>query len=260
MSTRYPPSTSTALLMPLLALIPALGDMSPDEMNAWRRLLYVVLGRGPTRPQAQDARREQVERRTLERMAHPPVPPGLRILRTDEITGTDSRGRKAPKIANLPRVTPSAPDWIRSDPNAHAEWRRVTPVLGRVRLMHDASRAALAAYCAAWSRFVRAHRGYMSGEDVSYREVTEHDRSLRAWAGHRSATESCLKKDRLSGSRMQARPGESGVRVAGRPTPQVGGVFLPDVRGGSPRCRGSDPPRLTPTRSCPRRINVRFAS
>ena len=42
-------------------------------------------------------------------MPNPKVPPGLKLLRTDEISGTTPAGRKPPTVAKLPRVVPPVP-------------------------------------------------------------------------------------------------------------------------------------------------------
>jgi len=49
---------------------------------------------------------------------------------------------------------PNRPDWL--DAEAQAEWDRVTAELSEMGLLTLADRAALAAYCTAWSRWVDA--------------------------------------------------------------------------------------------------------
>jgi len=49
---------------------------------------------------------------------------------------------------------PNRPDWL--DTEALAEWDRVTAELADMGLLTLADRAALAAYCTAWSRWVQA--------------------------------------------------------------------------------------------------------
>jgi hypothetical protein len=70
-------------------------------------------------------------------MPNPKVPPGLKLLRTDEISGTTPAGRKPPTVAKLPRVVPPVPESVRADPVAFAEWRRMTPILQPARLLHE---------------------------------------------------------------------------------------------------------------------------
>jgi P27 family predicted phage terminase small subunit len=45
------------------------------------------------------------------------------------------------------------------DKNAKAEWRRISRELAAVGLLSAVDRAALAAYCAAWSRWISAEEG-----------------------------------------------------------------------------------------------------
>ncbi len=49
---------------------------------------------------------------------------------------------------------PDRPDWL--DTEARAEWNRVTVELTDMGMLTLADRAALAAYCTAWSRWVEA--------------------------------------------------------------------------------------------------------
>ena len=49
---------------------------------------------------------------------------------------------------------PERPLWL--DGEAQAEWERVVPELQAMGLLSSADRAALAAYCTAWSRWVQA--------------------------------------------------------------------------------------------------------
>jgi phage terminase small subunit len=69
-------------------------------------------------------------------------------------------------VAKLPRVVPPVPESVRADPVAFAEWRRMTPILQRARLLHEASQTALAAYCLAVSRSLQAHARYARGGGV----------------------------------------------------------------------------------------------
>jgi P27 family predicted phage terminase small subunit len=49
---------------------------------------------------------------------------------------------------------PPRPEWL--DEEARTEWERIVPELAAMGLMARADRAALAAYCTAWSRWVAA--------------------------------------------------------------------------------------------------------
>src|SRR5262245_15207940 len=53
-----------------------------------------------------------------------------------------------------PTDEPMAPDWL--DDEAKAEWGRVVVELRAMGLLSSADRAALAAYCTCWSRWVQA--------------------------------------------------------------------------------------------------------
>lgn len=68
--------------------------------------------------------------------------------------GRDSGGRKVPEAPAYKRLPPEAPDWLPEE--ARAEWARVVPELSRLDLVKPIDRAALAAYCLTWDRFVRA--------------------------------------------------------------------------------------------------------
>jgi P27 family predicted phage terminase small subunit len=50
--------------------------------------------------------------------------------------------------------TPECP--VHLDDEAQAEWNRITPELNTLGLIARVDRAALAAYCQAWSRWVKA--------------------------------------------------------------------------------------------------------
>src|SRR6476620_7381333 len=53
-----------------------------------------------------------------------------------------------------PQGVPECPDWLSDE--AKAEWKRVIPELQMMGLLSSADRAALAAYCTAWCRWVEA--------------------------------------------------------------------------------------------------------
>jgi P27 family predicted phage terminase small subunit len=62
--------------------------------------------------------------------------------------------RKLNKDEPKPSGTPKCPPHL--DKTAKAEWRRVSAELTTLGLLTSVDRAALAAYCAAWSRWVSA--------------------------------------------------------------------------------------------------------
>jgi phage terminase small subunit len=73
-----------------------------------------------------------------------PKPTTLRLLE-----GNPGKRRVDPGPAP-PAGPPERPEWL--DAEAKAEWDRVTAVLAQMRLLSAADRAALAAYCTAYSR------------------------------------------------------------------------------------------------------------
>ena len=54
----------------------------------------------------------------------------------------------------VPQGVPERPEWL--DAEAQAEWDRVTVELQEMGLLSRTDRAALTAYCTAWSRWVEA--------------------------------------------------------------------------------------------------------
>ena len=79
-----------------------------------------------------------------------PQPDNVRRLR-----GNPGR-RNPPGPPRAVAASPSPPSWL--DPEAKAEWRRITPELARLRVISALDRAALAVYCDAWSRWVQARK------------------------------------------------------------------------------------------------------
>ncbi len=78
-----------------------------------------------------------------------PKPTALKLL-----TGNPGR-RRANSAEPKPDPTiPDCPDFL--DANATAEWQRIVPELARLKLLTLVDRAALAAYCQAWSRWQKA--------------------------------------------------------------------------------------------------------
>ena len=64
-----------------------------------------------------------------------------------------ARHRREPEVK--PRI-PTCP--LELDEVARAEWERITRELHRARVITRLDRAALAAYCSAWSRFIQAQQ------------------------------------------------------------------------------------------------------
>lgn len=89
-------------------------------------------------------------------MAAPkPKPPALKLIE-GRGNGRDSGGRKVAEAPAFRRIPPAAPEWLPDE--ARAEWERVVPELARLELVRPVDRAALVAYCLAWSRMVEAQR------------------------------------------------------------------------------------------------------
>ncbi len=78
-----------------------------------------------------------------------PKPTTLRILEGNP--GKRSLNDREPVP---PEGLPECPDFL--DDEARAEWFRMTPLLSQMGLLSRADRSALAAYCTAYSRWVRA--------------------------------------------------------------------------------------------------------
>ena len=84
-------------------------------------------------------------------MAPIPKPTALKLL--------EGNPGKRPMNPNEPKPmagVPSCPSHL--DRLAKAEWRRIVPELQQLGLLTRVDRAALAAYCACWSRWVTAER------------------------------------------------------------------------------------------------------
>jgi len=66
-------------------------------------------------------------------------------------------GRPLSKNEPKPGGTPTCPKHL--DKNAKAEWKRISKELTSLGLLTNVDRAALAAYCQCWSRWVSAEEG-----------------------------------------------------------------------------------------------------
>lgn len=84
-------------------------------------------------------------------MAPRPKPTALRILNGNP-SGRPLNDREPTPKPGKPRV----PDHVRQNPEAYREWKRTSDSLEEMGLLSTADRAALAAYCIAWSRWVEA--------------------------------------------------------------------------------------------------------
>lgn len=87
---------------------------------------------------------------------NPPKPTIIKIAEK-QARGTLDRqyGQHEPK----PDVAiPEQHETLTADAEALAEWERITPMLERLGLVSEIDRAALTAYCLAWSRMLRARQ------------------------------------------------------------------------------------------------------
>jgi len=78
-----------------------------------------------------------------------PLPTALKLVRGNP--GKRKLNQEEPQPA---AVAPECPDFL--DETAQAEWRRIVPELLALGVLCRIDRAALAAYCKAWSRWVAA--------------------------------------------------------------------------------------------------------
>nr|BEK68845.1 phage terminase small subunit P27 family [Kitasatospora purpeofusca] len=131
-------------------------------------------------------------------MAKAAAPATLKLI-TGRSPGRDSGGRKVNPGPDFKRVPPAAPEWLSTE--ARAEWDRVLPELSRLDLVKEGDRAALAAYCEAWSVFreatetvqregltIEARQGTLAHPAVAIARAA--GRELRSWAAHFGLTPS----------------------------------------------------------------------
>lgn len=143
-------------------------------------------------------------------MASPKPKPVVLKLLEGRGHGTDSGGRAVKNVPAFTRAAPEAPQWL--PPAASAEWDRVVPELDRLGILKTIDRAALAAYCMAWDRFVDASaivaREGMVLHDDKQGKAQRHpalltaeaaSKELRAWAGEFGLTPSS--EQRLAGTK-----------------------------------------------------------
>jgi P27 family predicted phage terminase small subunit len=80
---------------------------------------------------------------------------------------------------------PDAPEWL--DAEALAEWDRIVPDLDRLGVLAKVDRAALATYCAAWSKFVAAERLLQDDDLVAERRAGNGPAKHPGWQVWREA-------------------------------------------------------------------------
>ena len=86
----------------------------------------------------------------------PSAKPASLLLLNGRGEGQDSAGRPVATPPPFKRLAPNPPTWLSRE--AKAEWKRVAPGLERLDLIKPEDRAAFAAYCETWARFVDATR------------------------------------------------------------------------------------------------------
>ncbi|WP_079025201.1 phage terminase small subunit P27 family [Streptomyces leeuwenhoekii] len=94
-------------------------------------------------------------------------------------------GRPAPARVTAPPGVPDAPEWL--DAEALAEWDRIVPDLDRLGVLAKVDRAALATYCAAWSKFVAAERLLQDDDLVAERRAGNGPAKHPGWQVWREA-------------------------------------------------------------------------
>ncbi|MDP9236719.1 MAG: phage terminase small subunit P27 family [Chloroflexota bacterium] len=85
----------------------------------------------------------------MPRRGRKPLPTKLKLIR-----GTLRSDRRNAKEASLSSGLPTCPRAL--SPAAKREWKRVAHELAQAGLLTRVDRAGLAAYCAAWSRWIEA--------------------------------------------------------------------------------------------------------
>jgi len=70
------------------------------------------------------------------------------------ITGNPGHRPLNAHEAKVRIVVPDPPEMLTANPEALAEWNRVTPLLAEVGLIAKLDRAIIAGYCMAWSRWI----------------------------------------------------------------------------------------------------------
>ncbi len=88
-------------------------------------------------------------RKTGKPTGRPPTPTRLRVIQGNPGKRKISTAEPKPKTEN-----PKCPEQL--DDEAKREWRRVIRELAAARLISKLDRAALAAYCQSWSRWIEA--------------------------------------------------------------------------------------------------------
>jgi P27 family predicted phage terminase small subunit len=141
---------------------------------------------------------------SMKRGGRRPKPPKLRLLQGNP-------GKRAiPAQGPLPPAEiPPRPKFL--DAGAREEWDRVAPQLLELGLLSALDRAALAAYCAAWSRWVWAQEKIAAADHLVVRAsrgglkphpllalARQESRAMREWAAELGITSSSRARGRLA--------------------------------------------------------------
>ena len=103
-----------------------------------------------------------------------PKPSGLKL-----ITGTDRADRGNPDEPQPQPACPEPPDHLKAE--ARAEWTRVSHQLNALGILSEIDRAALGAYCQAYSRWVQAETAL---DRMADRDAMTHGLMIRTQGGN----------------------------------------------------------------------------
>ena len=144
----------------------------------------------------------------MPRRGRKPLPTKLKLIR-----GTLRSDRRNPNEASLNGGIPTCPRAL--SPAAKREWRRVARELAQAGLLTRVDRAGLAAYCAAWSRWIEAEEALRT-----YGTIIKSQSGYPMVSPYFSVASKSLEQMRLllgefgmtpsSRSRVNAQPGDGG--------------------------------------------------
>ncbi|WP_417208440.1 phage terminase small subunit P27 family [Antarctobacter sp.] len=103
-----------------------------------------------------------------------PKPSGLKL-----VTGTDRSDRQNPSEPKPQPACPEPPDHLKGE--ARAEWDRVCGQLCALGILSQIDRAALAAYCQAYGRWVQAETAL---DVMAHRDTVTHGLMFRIQGGN----------------------------------------------------------------------------
>ncbi|WP_323771973.1 phage terminase small subunit P27 family [Antarctobacter sp.] len=103
-----------------------------------------------------------------------PKPSGLKL-----VTGTERADRVNPDEPQPPRSCPEPPGHLKAE--ARAEWDRVCEQLCALGILSQIDRAALAAYCQAYGRWVQAETAL---DAMANRDAVTHGLMIRTQSGN----------------------------------------------------------------------------